>query len=522
MSAPSRAFPASTERPGWAPVARGRLFVDVTPMLRARRLRTLFVRRSALRDPIESAVLREWLERNGDRLSDARVSAELLVHALSFVAQYVARVPSALIAPERARRRALRRGEDALGDLRRRARDLRTVDEREFVDREMPLPVLTFVFDEVPPVLAGLAAFAVAERLVARWLGRRHAVEPVRRWLPHDPTTAMGVDLWRLAARLAQRGEEPSAATPGVAEFLARYGHRAADQEIDLGAPRFADDPTYVLGLLRTSMGTYTGTHTAKRDGDDPLRRFEEGVAQARRTSAELVDATRRVKGRGHAAVLRLLLDRGRALAGLREQPKFDLVRAIALAREVLRQAGDALVAEGVLANAEDIFFLDPAEVRTAVRDGTTARLRARVADNRREFEFARSRPAVPRILTSEGEAVYGPGAAAATDTLVGTPVSPGVREGVVRVVTSPVNARLRPGEVLVAATTDPGWTPLFLTAGALVMEVGGIVSHGALVAREYGLPAVTAVVDATTLLRTGQRVRVDGATGTVTVLGGP
>src|SRR5512144_2152052 len=104
-------------------------------------------------------------------------------------------------------------------------------------------------------------------------------------------------------------------------------------------------------------------------------------------------------------------------------------------------------------------------------------------------------------------------------DTGRRTPVSPGVHEGVVRVVASPVNAGLQPGEVLVAATTDPGWTPLFLTAGALVMEVGGVVSHGALVAREYGLPAVTAVVDATTLLETGQRVRVDGAAGTVTVL---
>ncbi|MGE5763421.1 MAG: PEP-utilizing enzyme, partial [Mycobacterium leprae] len=400
--------------------------------------------------------------------------------------------------------------------LRRRADELRTVEERiEFVDREMPLPVLMFVFDQVPPVLAGLAALAVAERLVARWLGRPYGVEPVRRWLPHDPTAAMGLDLWRLASRLAQRDEQPSVAEPGVAEFLARYGHRAADHEIDVGAPRFADDPTYVLGLLRT----YIGTLAERRDADDALRRFEEGVARARRTSAESVAATSRVKGPAHAAVLRVLLDRGRALAGLREQPKFDLVRAVALARHVLRQVGEALAADGVLAAAEDIFFLDPADVRTALREGTASRLRERVADNRREFELARARSAVPRILTSEGEAVYGPAAAPGSDTLVGTPVSPGVHEGVVRVVASPVNAGLQPGEVLVAATTDPGWTPLFLTAGALVMEVGGVVSHGALVAREYGLPAVTAVVDATTLLETGQRVRVDGAAGTVTVL---
>ena len=152
---------------------------------------------------------------------------------------------------------------------------------------------------------------------------------------------------------------------------------------------------------------------------------------------------------------------------------------------------------------------------------GRTLDLRARAAGNRREYERELGRRAVPRILTSEGETVYGPAAPAEppAGTLRGTGVSPGVHEGVVRVLDSPVGADLEPGEVLVAATTDPGWTPLFLLAGALVMEVGGVVSHGAVVAREYGIPAVAAVPDATRRLRTGQRVRVDGGTGVVRVL---
>ena len=105
---------------------------------------------------------------------------------------------------------------------------------------------------------------------------------------------------------------------------------------------------------------------------------------------------------------------------------------------------------------------------------------------------------------------------------MVGTSLSPGVHEGTVRVLDSPVGAGLQPGEVLVAASTDPGWTPLFLLAGALVMEVGGVVSHGALVAREYGVPAVAGITDAMTRLRTGQRVRVDGTNGSVTLLDRP
>ena len=195
-------------------------------------------------------------------------------------------------------------------------------------------------------------------------------------------------------------------------------------------------------------------------------------------------------------------------------------MRIIALGRDLLQQVGASLVAEHRLDDADDVFFLDPADLRLALQ-GESLDLRARAAGNRREYERELGRRAIPRILTSEGETVYGPAAPPEppAGTLLGTGVSPGVHEGVVRVLDSPVGADLGPGEVLVAATTDPGWTPLFLLAGALVMEVGGVVSHGAVVAREYGIPAVAAVPDATRRLRTGQRVRVDGGTGTVQVL---
>ena len=222
------------------------------------------------------------------------------------------------------------------------------------------------------------------------------------------------------------------------------------------------------------------------------------------------------------ARLLRAVLVWLRELGGLRERPKFDLVRFIALGRHLMQQVGEPLVAEQRLDDADDVFFLDPAELRHALQ-GESLDLRARAAGGRREYERELGRRAVPRILTSEGETVYGRAGplVPSAGTLLGTGVSPGVHEGVVRVLDSPVGAGLAPGEVLVAATTDPGWTPLFLLAGALVMEVGGVVSHGAVVTREYGIPAVAAVPDATRRLRTGQRVRVDGGTGVVRVLDG-
>ena len=127
----------------------------------------------------------------------------------------------------------------------------------------------------------------------------------------------------------------------------------------------------------------------------------------------------------------------------------------------------------------------------------------------------------IPRVLLSDGTAFY-EGVAAPTDdsgAIVGDPVSPGVVEGTVRVVLNPHGTRLEPGEILVCPGTDPAWTPLFLAAGGLVMEVGGMMTHGSVVAREYGIPAVVGVHQATVQLKTGQRVRVDGSSGKIEIL---
>src|SRR5262249_30163640 len=139
---------------------------------------------------------------------------------------------------------------------------------------------------------------------------------------------------------------------------------------------------------------------------------------------------------------------------------------------------------------------------------------------NRADYEREMGRKAVPRVMTSEGEAFY-TAASATPGALVGTAASAGSYEGKVRVILDPTGAKLEPGEVLVAPGTDPAWTPLFLSAGALVMELGGIMSHGSVVAREYGIPAVVGVPGATQQLHTGQRVRVDGESGQVVPLDG-
>jgi len=188
----------------------------------------------------------------------------------------------------------------------------------------------------------------------------------------------------------------------------------------------------------------------------------------------------------------------------------------LAAVRRQLGLIGEELAAGGTIETDADIFFLDLAEARRALggEDQTAVVLRRRQA-----YELELRRRHIPRMLLSDGtepEAVAANRPEHAPGVLLGSPASAGTITGKVRVILDPVGARLEPGEILVAPSTDPGWTPLFLTAGGLVMEMGGANSHGAVVAREYGIPAVVGVPEATVLLRTGAVVTLDGAAGTV------
>jgi pyruvate,water dikinase len=187
---------------------------------------------------------------------------------------------------------------------------------------------------------------------------------------------------------------------------------------------------------------------------------------------------------------------------------------------------GAELADAGRIQVPDDVFFLDLAEARVGLRG---ADLRGPVAERRQSYRREMRRRRIPRLLLSDGTDVEAAMASQARPapsadgqlqpgTLTGAPASAGTVTGKAKVILDPAGAHLEPGEILVAPSTDPGWTPLFMTAGALVMEMGGPISHGAVVAREYGIPAVVGVPDATMRIRTGDTVTVDGAAGTVVV----
>ncbi len=297
--------------------------------------------------------------------------------------------------------------------------------------------------------------------------------------------------------------------------------------EIDMGRPRWRDDPAPVMEAVQSYV-RITDPALA------PDAVFARGAAAAEQAAERLVaELRKRPGGRRKAALARWYVRRVRALAGLRESPKFTIVNLLGIAREALLDSGAELARAGVLETKEDVVWLPRAELQALAGAqargedlaGWRGRLRESVDAQRQRHLHEQRRRQAPRLMLSDGTAFYeGIGGGKASDGLpvgglAGSPVSPGLAEGRVNVVLDPGSAKMEPGDVLVCRGTDPSWTPLFLPACALVMEVGGLMTHGSVVAREYGIPAVVGVDRATTRLRTGQRVRVDGSKGAVVVL---
>ena len=479
-------------------VAAGRIYVDVTAALAHPRTRRIVFGATSFLDQPTQRILEHVVEREAARLAPERPRLSLRPSpSLPLIA--LCRAFAALVAPERSRRKAIARAERAIVQLDREAAAATEPEARRRFLHDAPTGLFgKIVLGVLPTAAAGLAMRFLAERQLERWLGDASGLQPVLRSLPHNPTTEMDLVLWRLAQRLRAEGAAPSAEHPGVREFLDRFGQRAA-REIDVGVPRWRDDPGYVLEVLSAFQ--------AQGDAADAEAHFRAGAEAAERAAAALVREVREKQGRVRSLALRFMLSRVRALAGMREVPKFFLVRAVAVARRVLGGLGRELAAAGQLDDPDDVYFLRSRDVK--------GDLRPVASTHRAHYQRELARRSVPRVITSEGETFFAAPAAAA-GALEGVSASVGVYEGPVRVIREPRGASLEPGEVLVAPGTDPAWTPLFLTAGALVMEIGGIMSHGSVVAREYGIPAVVGVTEATTRLRTGQRVRVDGEAGTV------
>jgi pyruvate,water dikinase len=355
----------------------------------------------------------------------------------------------------------------------------------------------------------------------------------VTRGLPRNVTTEMDLELWATAqaihadagakeifrageaAQLAQRyldGTLPAAAQTAIAGFMQKYGMRGVG-EIDFGQPRWRDEPAPVMHSLQSYLSADAQ--------QSPGAMFVRGE-QAALLAIEKIAAHAHTGPAGwlKEKLIRAAALRVRVLLGARESPKFFIIRIMGIARQALLQAGQEFVAAGTLTKPDDLVFLNLSELDELAQNSTRD-WKTLVAARRAVFERETRRRQVPRVLVSDGRAFYeGIGAETDTGSLIsGSPVSPGLAEGRVHVVLDPRGTQLSPGEILVCPGTDPAWTPLFMVAGGLITEVGGMMTHGSVVAREYGIPAVVGVHQATTRLKDGQLIRLDGTTGKIIIL---
>ncbi|MDP1827828.1 MAG: rifamycin-inactivating phosphotransferase [Archangium sp.] len=377
------------------------------------------------------------------------------------------------------------------------------------------------------------ATWWLNDRLQA-WLGEKNVADTLTQSVPHNVTSEMGLALLDVAdvirphqdvvAFLRQvEDEDFLEELPGLAggreardaieAWLDRYGMRCVG-EIDLTRPRWNERPTTLVPLILS--------HLENLENLEPgagARRFEQGRQAASKKERELLQRLRALPdGEQKAEETRRMIDRVRAFIGYREYPKYGMVSRYWLYKQALLEEAGRLVQAGVLAGKEDLFFLTFQELHDAVR---TKRVDEQLIRQRQEEYRSYRALTPPRVLTSDGEVVAGAYRRAdlPAGALVGLAVSSGTVEGRARVILDLAQATLEAGDILVTAFTDPSWTPVFVGIRGLVTEVGGLMTHGAVIAREYGLPAVVGVEHATRLIRDGQRIRVHGTDGSVELL---
>lgn len=517
------------------PEAGGRLFLDFTEVMADPRLRKLGLSLLANTEPGAQQTLLRLIE--AGRIPSKRVLTLRRAVTLFFsLLPILRRLLAALLRPDEVHPRLITNAEQYLAEVQQHAQaatNLATCLQAMEDDLPHAERITLNIMPSVMPVLSG--GLPLLGRWLSAWLGEPPgAAMQLMRGLPGNVTMEMNLKLWAVAQRIRVdaeaferirsqpvealvkaygQGQLPTTAQAALNEFLQAYGMRG-QAEIDLGRPRWRDDPTPIIQTLVGYLQL-----------EDPLLApdvlFQRRVEEAEHLAKAYVARARTLRfGWLRARVLGGLIRRLRTLGGLREAPLFYIARVYGIYRSALLDYARHLVVQGELKEAEDIFFV-PLETLKRFAQGEKTNLKSIIATNRAEYEHEARRKQMPRVLLSTGEAFYeGVGVAAASDNdLVGEAVSPGIIEGRVQVVFDPGGARLEPGDILVCPSTDPGWTPLFLTAGGLVMEIGGLMTHGSIVAREYGLPAVVGVHQVTTRLKTGQRVRVDGNQGRVTLL---
>ncbi|CAM2143065.1 phosphoenolpyruvate synthase [Bacillus halotolerans] len=507
--------------------AGGRLFVDVTHNLASPDSREFLLNGMGQHDPLLKDALMTTIERRDFIKSipnDKTATIPNRSNNTDMLAQFEndPTIVSDLI----------KRSQTSIEELKQNIQTKSGSDLFDFILEDIQqLKKILFDPQSSAVFMAAINATSWINEKMNEWLGEKNAADTLSQSVPHNITSEMGLALLDVADVIRPypeviaylqhvkndhfldelvEFENGQKIQDAIYAYLNKYGMRCAG-EIDITRTRWSEKPTTLVPMILNNIKNF--------ESNASHRKFEQGRQEALKKEQELLDRLKQLPdGEQKAKETKRMIDIIRNFIGYREYPKYGMVNRYFVYKQALLKEAEQVVKVGVIHEKEDIYYLTFEELHEVVR---TNKLDYQIISKRKDEYNLYEKLSPPRVITSDGEIITGeykrenlPAGA-----IVGLPVSSGVIEGRARVILNMEDADLEAGDILVTSFTDPSWTPLFVSIKGLVTEVGGLMTHGAVIAREYGLPAVVGVENATRLIKDGQRIRVNGTEGYIEIL---
>ncbi|MED3877977.1 phosphoenolpyruvate synthase [Priestia megaterium] len=509
--------------------AGGRLFVDVTPMLASPDSRKMMLGAMGQHDPLMKDALTSIMER-GDfiKLLPNDQSSGKSNKSVPPTKKPKAQIEndSTIVSD------LIKKNQASIEELKQTIQTKSGSELVDFISEDIgTLKKILFDPQSTAVFMTAMDASSWINEKMETWLGEKNAADVLSQSVPNNITSEMGLALLDVADVIRpypevihylkhvkddnflenlvelEGGQETQDA---IYDYLSKYGMRCPG-EIDITKTRWSEKPAALIPLILGNIKNF--------EANASKQKFEKGLQEALEKEQELLNRLKHLPdGEQKEKETKEKIDLLRNFIGYREYPKYGMVNRYFVYKQALLKEAEQLVKAGVIYELEDIYYLTFEELQEVVR---TYKLNHQIISKRKEEYKLYEKLTPPRVITSQGEIITGAYKREnlPSQAIVGLPVSSGVIEGRARVILNMENANLSDGDILVTSFTDPSWTPLFVGIKGLVTEVGGLMTHGAVIAREYGLPAVVGVENATRLIKDGQRIRVHGTEGYIEIL---
>jgi pyruvate,water dikinase len=509
--------------------AGGRLFVDVTPRLSSPGSRETVIEALGKSDPLIKDALMTIVERgdfinsDGEKVPPPNKSNTATPPVES---QAEIEIDPVIVTD------LIKSSQTSIEELQQNIQTRSGTDLFDFIlDDLQQLKKILFNPQSTRVIMAAMEASSWINEKMNEWLGEKNAADTLSQSVQGNITSEMGLALLNVAdvirpypevMNYLQHVKEDSfweelikldgglETQDALNDYLSKYGMRCSG-EIDITKTRWSEKPTTLVPMILSNIKNF--------EPNASQRKFEQGRQEALEKEQDLLERLKQLPdGEQKAAETKRMIDLIRTFIGYREYPKYGMINRYFIYKQSLLKEAEQLVHAGIIYEKEDIFYLTFEELHEVVR---TSKLDYQIINNRKKEYKLYEKLTPPRVITSDGEIITGKYKREnlPAEAMVGLPVSSGVIEGRARVILNMEEADLEDGDILVTTFTDPSWTPLFVSIKGLVTEVGGLMTHGAVIAREYGLPAVVGVENATQRIKEGQLIRVHGTEGYIELL---